>query len=105
MWHAHPGEQQPQVVVDLGHRADGRARILRRGLLFDRDGRRKPLDQVDIGLGHQLEELAGIGRQRFDVAPLALGIDRVEGQRGLAGPGQAGNHHQPITRDVDVDVL
>ena len=36
---AGAGEEQPQVVVDLGDRADGRARVLRGRLLVDRDRR------------------------------------------------------------------
>src|SRR6202008_2755637 len=32
-------------------------------------------------------------------------VDRVEGERGLAGARQAGNHHQAIARQVEVDVL
>ncbi len=34
------GKQQSQVVVDLGHRADGRARVVRSGFLLDGDRRR-----------------------------------------------------------------
>src|SRR5690554_2459000 len=60
---------------------------------------------IDVGLLHQFKELAGIGRQAFDVAPLAFGIDRVEGERRLAGAGQAGDHDQLVARDVDIDVL
>ncbi len=36
---------------------------------------------VDVRLLQHVEELAGIGRQRLDIAPLALGIDGVEGER------------------------
>ena len=49
---AGPGVEQPQVVVDLGDRADGRARVAVGGLLVDRDGRREALDEVDVGLVH-----------------------------------------------------
>ena len=86
---AGAGEQQAQVVVDLGDRADGGARIVAGGLLLDGDRRRQALDQVDVGLVHQLQELARVGRQRLHVATLALGVERVEGERGLARAGQA----------------
>ncbi len=76
-----PRPQQPHVIVDLGHGADGRARILRGGFLLDGNRRRQSVDLVDVGLLHHLQELARIGRQRFDVAPLSLGVDGVEGQR------------------------
>src|SRR5262249_41863433 len=72
---------------------------------LDRDRRREPFDRIDVGLLHQLEELPGIGRQALDIAPLALGIDRVEGQRGLARARQARDHDQLVARHVDVDVL
>ena len=36
--------EHAQVVVDLGDRADGRARVRRRRLLLDRDRRRQPAD-------------------------------------------------------------
>ena len=75
--------QQPQVVVDLGGRADRRPRIADAVLLADRDRRADALDRVDVRLLHPLEELPGVGRQRFDVAPLPFGVDRVEGERRL----------------------
>ena len=102
---AGPREQQPQVVVDLRHRADGRARIVGRGFLLDGDRRRQPLDVVHVGLFHHGQELARVGRERLHVAPLALGVDRVEGERGLAGAGQAGDDDQPVPGQVEVDVL
>ena len=60
---------------------------------------------VDVRLLHHVEELPGVGRQALDVAPLALGIDGVEGEAGLARAGEPGDHHEPVARDVDVDRL
>ena len=105
IWGADAREQQPQVIVDLGDRADGRARVVRGGLLLDRDRRRQALDQVDVGLLHQLQELPRVGRQRLDVAALAFGVQRVERERGLAGTGETGDHDQPLARQVEIDVL
>ena len=102
---ADAGVQQPEVVVDLGDRADRRAGVAAGRLLVDRDGRRQPLDDVDVGLVHLPEELAGVGRQRLDVAPLALGVDRVEGQARLARSREAGEHDQLVAGQFDVDVL
>ena len=103
--HADAREQQAQVVVDLGDGADGGARILGGGLLLDGDGRRQPVDVVDIGLLHHLQELARVGRQALDVAPLPLGIDGVEGERRLARARQPREHDQRVARDLEVDVL
>ena len=103
--HADARPQQPHVIVDLGDGADGRARIARRGLLLDGDGRRQAVDLVDVRLLHHLQELPGVGRQALDIAALALGIDRVEGERGFAGAGQPGEHHELVARQVEIDVL
>ena len=97
--------QQAQIIVDLRDRAHGGARIVRGGFLLDGDGRRQTLDGVDVGLFHHRQELPGVGRQRFHIAPLAFGIDGVEGQRGLAGTRQAGEHDQSIPRQVEIDIL
>jgi hypothetical protein len=93
------------VVVDFGDSSDRRARVLGGRLLLDRDGGREAVDLVDVRLLHHLEELARIGREALDVAALALRIDRVERERRLARARQAGEHHQPVARDVDVDIL
>ncbi len=97
--------QQAQVVVDFGDRADGGARIVRGRLLLDGDGRRQAFDGVDVRLFHHRQELPRVGGQRFDIAALAFGINGVEGQRGLAGARQAGEHDQPVARQVEVDIL
>ncbi len=102
--HADVGEEQPQVVVDFGDRADRRPRIRRRRLLLDGDRRRQAVDQIDVRLLHLLEKLAGVGRERLDVAPLAFRVDRVERQRRLARAGQTGDDDQPVARQIDVDV-
>ena len=102
---ADPRVQEAQVVVDLRHRADRRARVPRRRLLVDRDRRREAVDRVDVGLLHHLEELARVGRERLDVAALALRVDRVEGERGLPGPREPGDADQRVPRQADGDVL
>ena len=103
--HADVGEQQAEVVVDFGDRADGRSRVRAGGLLLDRDRRRQALDQVDVRLLHLLEKLPRVGGQRLDVAALPFGVERVERQRRLARPRQPGDDHELVARDVDVDVL
>ena len=41
---AHTGEQQAQIVINLGYGANRRARVFRRRLLVDRHRRRKAVD-------------------------------------------------------------
>jgi hypothetical protein len=61
-----------------------------------------------VRLLHLAQELAGVGRQRLDVAALALGVEGVEGQRRLARAGHAGEDHQLPLGDgqlVDAQVV
>ena len=102
---ADPREQEAQIVVDFGDGADRGARVVGGGLLLDGNGRRQPLDVVYIRLLHHGEELPRVGRQGFHIAPLALGIQGVERQGGLAGPRQAGDDDQLIAGNVQIDVL
>ena len=64
-----------------------------------------PSIRIDVRLLHPLEELPRIGRQRLDVAPLPLGVDRVEGERRLARPADAGHDDQRRGGQGEVDVL
>ena len=97
--------EQAQVVVDLGDGAHGRARVVARRFLLDRDRGREPLDQIDVGLFHELQELARVGRERFDVAALAFRVERIEGERGFSGARQSRDHDQPVSGQIDVQVL
>ncbi len=101
---AHPGVEQSEVVVDLGDRSHRRPGVATGGLLVDGDGRRQSLDEVDVGLVHLTQELAGVGGQRLDVAALAFGVDGVEGERRLARPRQAGEDDEPVARQLERDV-
>jgi hypothetical protein len=73
--------EEPQIVIDLGHCAHRGAGITAGALLVDADGGAEAVDLVDVRLLHLAQELACVGRQRLDIAPLSLGIEGVEGQR------------------------
>ena len=98
-------EQELHVVVELRHRADGRARGAHRVGLVDSDGGRDAVDAIDCRLVHPIEELPGVGRESLHVTTLALGVQRVEHQRGLARAGHAGDHHQLVERNGNVEIL
>ena len=101
----HARVQQPHVVVNLRRRADGRSRITDAVFLADGDRRRDAVDAIDVGLLHPLEELAGVGGERFDVPPLALRVNRVEGERRLPRAADAGHDDQLPERQGQVDIL
>ena len=52
-----------------------------------------------------MEQAARVGRDRLEIAALGLGVEGAEGQRRLARARDAGEHHERITGDANVDVL
>src|SRR5204863_467958 len=100
------GEEHAKVVVDLRDRPDRGARVPRRGLLVDRDGRGQALDEVHVGLLHVAEALPvaeeAIGdepRSKIDIVrPLALINDFFD-----AGEGSLGEALRPMYVDYLVE--
>ncbi len=68
------------------------------GFLLYGDSRGEPLNRIHIGLAHEGEKLAGIGREAFHIAALTLGVEGVEGQRRLARSGQPGDDDEAVAR-------
>ena len=84
--------EQAQVIVNFRGRRDRRARIARRVLLLDGDGRSDAGDFVHVRLLDALEKLPRVRRKRFDVAPLPLGVNRVKREARLARSGNSRDH-------------
>ncbi len=97
--------EQAQEVVGLRQRRDGGAPPAELMRCSIATVGARPRDHVDIGPLHDLHVLADVGRQALEVAPLALGEEDVEGQGGLARPGDARQHDQLVVGQCDVDVL
>ena len=68
-------------------------------------GGRNALDAVDQRLVHAVEELPRVRREGLDVAALALGVQRVEHQRGFSRPADARDHDQFVQRQIEIEVL
>ena len=68
-------------------------------------GRRQPADLLDLRLLERGEELPGVAGEALDVAPLALGIERVDRQRALARAARPAADGHLVAGDVDVDPL
>ncbi len=64
-----------------------------------------PLNVPDSRFIEPVQELSSVGGKRLHVAPLTFRVEGVEGEAGFPGSAHAGNHGQPVRRDVDVDVL
>ena len=97
---ADAGVEQAQVIVNLGRRGDGRARVAAARALFERDGGGQALNEVHVGLFELVEELARVGGQALDIAAAALGIEGVEREAGLARPARPRDDHQLAAGDA-----
>jgi hypothetical protein len=62
-------------------------------------------DRIDLRLVHAIEELARVGRKRLDVAPLALGIQRVEHEGRLAAARHARHDDEFAGGKREIQVL
>ncbi len=105
MGYSYPSKKQPEIVINFGYGSHGGPGIVRNTLLVDGNGGGQTLDVIHVRLIHAPQELAGVGGEGFHVAPLAFGIDRVEGQGTLAGAGNAGDYHQFFPRNGNFYVL
>ena len=99
------GIEQTHVVVDLSGGTYRGTGILIGGFLLDADDGRQSGYLVNVGTFHTAQKVAGIGRERLDIAALPLGKDGVEGQTRLARTAQSGYHRQRVARYLNVDVL
>ncbi len=102
---ADRGVEDAEVVVNFRRRRDGRALVAAGAALLDGDGRGQALDEIHVRLLHLVEELPRVGGQALDVAALALGVERVEGERGLSRAAEPRDHDELLTRDFQRQVL
>ena len=91
MRHTDARIQQAQIIVDLGNRSYRGTGIVRSCFLVDGNCRREAFNGFDIRLFHPAEKHPGISAQRFHIAPLAFGIDRIKGEGRLAAAGKTGH--------------
>ena len=99
------GIEKTQIIVDLRHGRDGTARITDPRVLVDGNGRLKSFDPVHIRAFHLMKKLTGIYGKAFDVLPLTFCVQRVERQRTLPRTARSRDDDEPVSRNIDTDVL
>ena len=91
-----PRIKKPEKIINFRNGSHRRTGILPGGFLLDGDNRAQARDAFHGRTFQNPYELSGVGRQRFHIPALPLGINRIESQRRLAAPAQTRNHHQFI---------
>ena len=77
-----PSVEESEVIIGFGHRGHGAPRVA-----GARSAGRSPRSaaslrsEIHVGPFHLVEKLAGIARQPLDIAPPALGVKGIKGQR------------------------
>ena len=97
--------EQAQEVVKLGQGGHRALRPAAAGALLDSHRGRDAEDRVDVGTRRRLHELARIGVEGFEIAPLPLREQDVEREGTLAAAGHAGDDGELPARDVHVHAL
>ena len=93
--------EQTQEVPDLSRGAHRGFATTAREPLLDGHGRRNAVDRIHLRPACRLHDAARVGVQGLEVAALTLVEQDVEGQRGLARAGYAGDDAEPVVGDAD----
>ena len=99
------GEEQPEKMINLRHRGDGRFAAAARDALLDGDAGRHAFDQIDIRLFQLLDELPRVGRHAVEKTALPFGKKNIEREGRFARTAQAGDDHHLVARNIERDVL
>lgn len=99
------GPEDFEVIADFGEGTDGGTGGADLVTLFEGDGRGDAGDGIDAGFIHPIEELTGVGGERFDVASLAFGVEGIEGEGRFTGAAEAGDHDEVVGGEVEVEAL
>lgn len=99
------GEQESQVVGRFGGGADGGSGPRRETAGANGDGGGDSIDPFGVGFVEVLEELAGAGRQAFNVPALSFGVEGVEREGRLPAAADAADGEPLPVGYVEVNVL
>ena len=76
----HPGENQPEIVVNFRDGSDDGAGIVGYALLFDGNGRRESRNVVHVRFVLDAKKLSRIDGKRFNIPSLPLRVESIEGE-------------------------
>ena len=91
--------KKSQEVIDFRYRADSRAGIVSRRLLFDRDYRAEACNLLDFRLFQYAHEMFRISGQGIHIPSLSFCIYRIECKRRLSAAAEARHNHEPAARN------
>ena len=89
--------------MDLGESPDRGAGVRRGDVLCDGDRRAEPFRPQEIGAAEPAREQPRVRRHQLEEAPLPFAEERVERERRLSRPRDAGDDGQLPARDLEVE--
>src|SRR3989344_2874288 len=105
IWLTRARIEHAQIVVNLCHGGDRRARIVGTAFLVYRNRRREAGYLINIRLRHLIEELPRVCRKGFNISSLPFCKNRVKGERGLTRAREASNHRHSASRHRDRNIF
>ena len=101
--HRLAGEERGEVRLEVGEGGDGRPARLHRRAPVHRDRGCDRLERADRRALETLQELPRVRAEALDEAPLPFGVERVERERGLAGPARPRQCDELARGEVEID--
>ena len=98
-------KKHAQIIIYFGGGADSASRIAGVDFLLHGNSGRKPFNVVAFRFRHSAEKLAGVSRERLDIAALSFGIECVESERRFSRAAHTCDHDEAVERQVKVDIL
>src|ERR1700757_3255664 len=92
-------------MINFSDGSNSRLSSATRDPLFNGNGWRQPIHQVNIRFFQLFDELAGIWRHAVEESALAFGKKNVECERRFPRTAKTGDHHHLIAWNTDIDVL
>ena len=99
------GPEEPEIVVNLRHRAHGGTGVLGGGFLVDGDGRGQSVNGIHVRLVHLAQKLTGVSAQALHIPPLALCVNGIKSQTGFSRTGKPGKHHHFVSGDGQIHIF
>ena len=102
---SHPRIKKTHIIINLRYSSDCGSGIPIGRLLVNGNGRRKSFYELHIRFLHLSKELPCVRRKGLHVPTLSLGVDCIKSKRRLSRTRKAGQNHQRISWNIEINML
>ncbi len=102
---AYTGKKKSEIIVNFSGSRHRRTGIAAGASLLNCDSWGQTGNIGNRWFLHLFEKLTGVGAERLDIFPPAFGVNRIERERAFAGAADAGDYHQLIAGNIQVNIF